>query len=103
MLLDVGMEGEIQLLLHRLGQPVAVGVMQMHVERLQPPQHRQADAPGGDGADVHALEIIGPLDAVGDVPAALHHPAGRRGCSCARAPRIIITTCSDDADANCSR
>ena len=65
----------------------------MHVERLQATQHREADTAGGDSADVHALDIIGPFDAVGDIPAALHHPLVG-GNVVPYDPRIIITTCS---------
>ena len=69
------MEGEAEFLLDRLGQPVLVVVMQLDVERLQPAQRREADAAGGDGADIHAFEVVGALDAIGDVPAASDHPA----------------------------
>ena len=57
---------------------VTVRVVQMHVERLQAAQHREADPAGGDRADMHALEIIGTLGAIGDVPSALDHPLVRR-------------------------
>ena len=76
--LDVRMEGEAELLLHLLRQPVLVVVMQLDVERLETAERREADAPGGDGADIHAFEVVGALDAVGDVPAASDHPAIRR-------------------------
>ena len=46
----------------------------MHIEGFQALQHGKANAAGGDGADMHAFDVIGALDAVGDVPAALHHP-----------------------------
>src|SRR5271168_174133 len=46
----------------------------MHVEGLQAAEHGEADTAGGDSADVHALDIIGAFDAVGDIPAILHHP-----------------------------
>src|SRR6202012_5260008 len=36
-------------------------------------QHAEADPPGGDGADLHALHVVGAGDAVGDVPAAVDH------------------------------
>ena len=67
-----------QFLLDFSRQPVAVGVVQLHVERLQPAQHREADTSGRHGADMHAFEIIGALDAIGDVPAAFAHPIVRR-------------------------
>ena len=65
-----GWKVEAQLLLDVGGQAVAVGVVQVHVERLQTAQHGGADAAGGDGADVHALEVVRARDEVGDVPAA---------------------------------
>ncbi len=68
------MEGDAELALDLLWQAVAVGVVQADLERLQPPQHRRADAPGGDRADLHALQVIRARDAVGDVPAAVDHP-----------------------------
>ena len=48
--------------------------VKMPVEGLEPAKHRKADATCGHRADVHALDVIGARDAVGDVPAALHHP-----------------------------
>ncbi len=69
------MEGEAELLLHLLRQPVLVVVMQLDVERLEPAQRREADAARRDGADIHAFEVVGALDAIGDVPAASDHPA----------------------------
>ena len=58
----------VQLPLDVLGQPVLVGVVQPYVERGEAAQHRQPDPTSRDGADVHALKVIGALDAVGDVP-----------------------------------
>ena len=66
--------GEAQLALDLGRQAVLVGVVQPHVERLQPPQHGRADPPGGDRADLHPLQVVGARDAVGDVPAAVEHP-----------------------------
>jgi hypothetical protein len=71
------MEGESEFLLDFLGQAVLVGVMQLDVERLQPAQDRESDAACGDGTDIHAFEIVSVLDAIGDVPAAFHHPLVR--------------------------
>ena len=48
--------------------------MQLDVERLQPAQRGEADAARRDGADIHAFEVVGAFDAIGDVPAASHHP-----------------------------
>ena len=67
-----------ELLLDVRGQAVPVGVVQLDVERLQPAQHRGADAPRGDRADLHALEVVRARDAVGDVPAAVDDPLVRR-------------------------
>ena len=53
---------------------MSLEIMKMHVEGLQAAEHGKADPAGGDCADVHALDIIGPFYAVGDIPAALHHP-----------------------------
>ena len=69
------MEGEAELLLDLLRQAMLVVVVQLDVERLQAAQHGEADAAGGDRADVHAFEVIGALDAIGDVPAAPDDPA----------------------------
>ena len=68
--------------------------VKMPVEGLEPAKHRKADAAGGDRADVHAFDLIGARDAVGDVPAALHHPLVG-GNVVPHEPRIIITTCSE--------
>src|SRR5690606_895292 len=77
--LGAGVEGEAQLLLDLAGQPVPVGVVQVHVERLEAAQYRGADPAGRDGADVHALQVVGARDRVGDVAAALvHDPVGRQ-------------------------
>ena len=56
--LDGGVEGQAELLLDRLWQPVAVGVVQLHVERLEALQHGGADAPRGDRADAHAFQVV---------------------------------------------
>src|SRR5713226_2375407 len=54
---------------------MAVGVAQLDVEGLQAPQHSRADPPRGNGAYGHALEVVGPRYAIGDVPAVLHDPS----------------------------
>ena len=55
-----------------------IEVVRVHVEGLESAQHHKADAAGRDGADMHALNVIGTLDAIGDVPTALHRfPASR--------------------------
>ncbi len=51
------------------GKPVAVGIVQLDVERLQPAKHSAADPPGTHRADRHALDIVRARDAVGDLPA----------------------------------
>jgi hypothetical protein len=48
--------------------------VKMPVEGVEPAKQRKADAAGGDRADVHALDVTGARDALGDVPAALHRP-----------------------------
>jgi len=72
--LDVWMPGQIEFFFHRLRQSVAVIIVQVHVEGFQAPQHGETDAARRDRAHMHAFDVIGALDAVGDVPAALHHP-----------------------------
>ena len=64
-----------ELLLDFERQAMPVRVMEDHVERLQAPEHRRSDPPGGHGADVHALEVVLARHAVGDVPATLDNPA----------------------------
>ena len=71
---NIRMPDEIELLLDRFRKAVTIRVVQMHVEGLQAAQHREADPAGGDRAHMHALDIIGARDTVGDVLAALHHP-----------------------------
>ena len=68
------MPGEVQLFFDRLRQTVAVIIVQMHIEGFQAPQYGKPNAAGGDGADMHAFDVIGALHAIGDIPAALHHP-----------------------------
>jgi len=92
--LDVWMPGNVQFFFHRLRQPVAVIIVQMHIEGFQAFQHGKANAAGGDGAGMHAFDVIGALDAIGDVPAALHHPLIGRNVI-ATSDRIIMTTCSE--------
>jgi hypothetical protein len=43
--------------------------MKTHVEGLQSAEYGKAGAAGRNRADVHALDIVGLLDAVGDVSA----------------------------------
>ena len=49
-----------------------IEVVRVHVEGLEVAQHHKADVAGRGGADMHALNVIGTLDAIGDVPTALH-------------------------------
>ncbi len=74
----VGWYDQTELPFDALVETVFVGVVQTDVERVQPAQHRQTDPACGDRPDRHALEIVGALDAVRDVPAALHDPLVRR-------------------------
>jgi len=67
-------EGRAELLLDVGGQAMAIGVVQADLERLQPAQHRRADPPRRDAADLHSLEVVRARRAVGDVPASLDHP-----------------------------
>ena len=67
-------KGQAQLPFHLVRKPVAIGVVEIDVETLEPPQHAGADAPGGDRSDGHPLEVVGPLDAVGDVPSTPDDP-----------------------------
>ena len=47
--------------------------MEVHVERLQPLQHRQPDPARRHRADMHALDVVGAGRAIGDVPAAVEN------------------------------
>ena len=51
-------EGDAELLLDLLREPVAIGVVQADVEGLQPAQHGGADSPRGDGAHLHPLQVV---------------------------------------------
>jgi len=64
--LDIGMPSDAQLLLDRFGEPMSVIIVKMHVEGLRAAEHGEADTAGGDSADMHALDIIRPFDAVGE-------------------------------------
>mmetsp|Transcript_14963 Transcript_14963/g.48841 ORF Transcript_14963/g.48841 Transcript_14963/m.48841 type:complete len:309 (+) Transcript_14963:458-1384(+) len=68
--LGVGVVGESEFVFHNFWKAVAVRVMEDAVEGFQALEDGQADASRGDGADGHALEVVAPCDAVGDVPAA---------------------------------
>jgi len=64
--------GQVELLLHFGGKAVAIAVVQLHIKRVHAAQDSKANATGGDRAEVHALHVVRALDAVGDVPAAIH-------------------------------
>ncbi len=68
------MKREAQFLFDGVVEPVPIGVMQLDVEGLETPKHRRADAACRDGADVHALQVIGACDAIRNVPAAIDDP-----------------------------
>ena len=70
----VGVEGQAELVLDLGGKAALVAVVEAHVEGGQAAQHGETDPPGGEDPDVHAFEVVGPLHAVGDVPAALGDP-----------------------------
>ena len=67
----VGVECGFQFLFDVGGQSAPVGVVQPDTERRQAPQHRLADPAGSHQTDVHTLQVVGALHAVGDVPAAV--------------------------------
>src|SRR5262245_13765202 len=52
-----------------------VRVMELHAEGLEPAQHSETDAAGGDSADTHPFEVIGTLNGISDIPAAPDDPA----------------------------
>src|SRR5262245_51159725 len=88
--LHVRMEGEVELLLNLFRQAMLIGVVELYTEGLETPERRKADATGGNGADIHAFEVVGTLDAIGDVPAALDHPAIGRD--------VVAYECEDHHD-----
>ena len=53
-----GMVGQGEFLLDLLRQPVPIGVVQMHIKRLQAFEHGQANTPGGHCPNGHAFEIV---------------------------------------------
>src|SRR5258708_32732844 len=53
---------------------MAIGVVQLHIERFQPAQHRQTYTASGYRAHSHTLHGIRTRHAIPDVPTALHHP-----------------------------
>jgi hypothetical protein len=63
------MPGKAQLFLDRLEESMSIIIMRTHVEGLQSAEYGKAGAAGRNRADVHALDIVGLLDAVGDVSA----------------------------------
>ena len=67
------MKRDVEFVFHLLRQAVALGIVELHVEGLEPPERRESDAPGPNRADVHAFEVIGARDAIGDVPAAVEN------------------------------
>jgi hypothetical protein len=69
-----GCSGQAEFLFERLRKPVPVRIVQMDIEWLQSLQNGQSDAPGGHRPDGHPFQVVGPRDAVGDVPAFLDHP-----------------------------
>ena len=93
--LDGRMPGEIQLFLDRLRQTMAVKIVQMHVEWLQAAQYGETDAAGRDGADMHAFDVVGARRRNRRCSSRPSRPTGTTGCNCARATRIIMTTCSE--------
>ena len=60
---------KVELLLHGLGETVAVRVVKLAAERVHAAKHGKADAARGNSADVHAFNVVSTLDAIGNVPA----------------------------------
>src|SRR5262249_48220530 len=73
--LDIGMEGEAELLLNLLRQAVLVSIVELHAEGLHPFEGGRADASGGHSANFIPLEIGGAHDESGVFPTASNHPA----------------------------
>src|SRR5208282_2600824 len=71
---SVRMIGHIEFPLHGRGEAVVIGIMQLDIEWLEPPQDRLADAAGRDGSHVHSLEIVRSGDAIGDIPSSFDYP-----------------------------
>jgi len=72
------MECQGEFALHLGRQAVSLAVVQLHVEGSQTAEHGEADPASGEDPDIHAFEVVGPLHAVGDVPAPLGDPVVRR-------------------------
>src|SRR5258708_33775141 len=53
---------------------MAIGVVQLHIERFQPAQPRQTYTASGYRAHSHTFHVIRTRHAIPDVPTALHHP-----------------------------
>jgi hypothetical protein len=53
---------------------VALKVVQLHFERFEPPQNCKPNSTSSNCPDVHALQIVGALNTVGNVPSASLHP-----------------------------
>jgi len=66
--------GDAQFVFDLFRQSPGVGVMQADIEGGQAAQHGLADAAGGDHPYVHALDVVGVCDAVGDIPASVGRP-----------------------------
>src|SRR6185437_5322441 len=70
----VGMEGELEFVFLLGGKSVLVRVAEIPVEGAEASEDGQAYPAGGDGPDRHPLEVVGALDAVGDVPTTAASP-----------------------------
>src|SRR5215510_1282759 len=57
---------------------MALEIVQLHFEGLEPPQNRKPNSTSSNCPDMHALQIVGALDTVSDVPTAFLHPLVRR-------------------------
>ena len=70
----IRVDGQRKFALDFGGQPVLVGVVQVNIKGCESAQNGTTDAAGRDDTDVHSLDVIGALDAVGYVPATIDDP-----------------------------
>ena len=67
-------EGQSKLFFDLLRQTMPIGIVEMHVERLQSAKHGKANPPGCDRTHMHSLDVVRAGHAVGDIPTALYDP-----------------------------
>mmetsp|Transcript_21820 Transcript_21820/g.30829 ORF Transcript_21820/g.30829 Transcript_21820/m.30829 type:complete len:305 (+) Transcript_21820:399-1313(+) len=68
---DFGVVSQVQLFFDRLGEAVAVSVVELAAKGVHTAQNSQTDTARGDGPDVHTFNVVSALYAVSDVPAAV--------------------------------